>query len=132
MGMKHKILLAIDGTVNIVLGAALLFCPAGLLEILGLPGTNTFFYTSILGAIIFGIGFALFIELLGAPVKARGLGLGGAIAINLCGGGVLLFWLVAVPLNISLRGCVVLWLVAIIVLAIGVAELLAQSWKYDA
>ena len=130
MKSKHKILLAVDGIVNLALGAILLFFPAGLLAFIGLPNTSTFFYTSILGAVIFGIGLALFIELLYAPAKARGLGLGGAIAINFCGGGVLLVWLVAVPLNIPLRGQIILWLVAVIVLAIGGAELLSKSWKH--
>jgi hypothetical protein len=128
---KHKVLLAIDGIVNVALGTVLLLFPAGLLEFFGLPDTDMFFYTSILGAVIFGIGLALFIELLGAPARVRGLGLGGAIAINLCGGGVLLVWLVAFPLAIPLRGQVTLWLVAFIVLVIGIAELFAKSWKYD-
>ena len=124
MKAENKILLAIDGIVNLVLGAFLLLYPVGLLGFLGLPTTNTFFYTSILGGVIFGIGLALFVEVVGVPERARGLGLGGAIAINFCGGGVLLFWLIAVPLNIPLRGQVVLWTVAVIVLAIGVAELI--------
>ena len=129
MKSKHKILLAVDGGANLALGAVLLLYPAGLLKFLGLPKTDTYFYTSLLGAVIFGIGVALFIELLGA--RARGLGLGGAIAINFCGGVVLLFWLLAVPLGIPLRGQATLWLVAIMVLAIGIAELFTKSWRYD-
>ncbi len=62
----HKVLLAIDGVVNLALGALLLSYPVGLLEILGLPSTGSFFYTSILGAMMFGIGLALFIVLFGA------------------------------------------------------------------
>jgi hypothetical protein len=131
MKYKHKVLLAIDGVVNLILGAILLFFPAGLVELLGLPLANTYFYASILGAVIFGIGVALLLELYGAPSRIRGLGLGGAIAINLCGGGALLVWLLAVPLSIPLRGRVILWVVAAVVLIIGIAEIAAKSWKYE-
>ena len=55
MKHEHRILLAVDGVVNLVLGAALLLFPAGLVEILGLPPAGTCFYASILGAVIFGI-----------------------------------------------------------------------------
>ena len=129
MKSKHKVLLAIDGIVNLVLGAILLFFPAGLVELLGLPLTNTYFYASILGAVIFGIGVALLLELYGAPSRIRGLGLGGAIAINFCGGGALLVWLLAVPLSIPLRGHIILWVVAIVVLIIGLAEIATQSYR---
>jgi hypothetical protein len=121
----------VDGMVNLGLGAILLLYPTGVVAHLGLPETDTFFYTSILGAVVFGIGLALLIELLGTRAKVRGLGLGGAIAINLCGGGVLLVWLIAFPLNIPLRGKIILWLIALLVLAIGIAEILTKSWKYD-
>jgi hypothetical protein len=96
-----------------------------------LPETSTFFYPSILGAVIFGIGIALLLEFAGSRARVRGLGLGGAIAINLCGGGALLVWLLAVPLALPLRGKIVLWVVAVLVLAIGVAEVAARSWRYE-
>lgn len=131
MQPKHKILLAIDAIVNLLLGAILLLFPAGLVKALGLPETNTFFYASLLGAVIFGIGIALVVELAGSGARIRGLGLGGAIVINLCGGGALLFWLLAVPLRIPARGRAILWIVAVVVLVIGLAEILARSWKYN-
>jgi len=131
MKSKHKILLTIDGVVNLILGAILLLFPSGLAELLGLPPTNTYFYASILGAVILGVGVALFLELYGVRAHVRGLGLGGAIAINLCGGGALLLWLLAMPLCIPLRGKILLWLVAGIVLAIGLVEIAARSWKYE-
>jgi len=122
----NKVLLTIDGVVNLFLGALLLFYPAGLLNYLGLPETDTFFYTSILGAVLVGIGLALFVELFEGSAGIRGLGLGGAIAINFCGAGVLLFWLAALPLDIPLRGRLVLWAVALIVFVLAVIELLAN------
>jgi hypothetical protein len=131
MKTEHRILLAIDAAVNLLLGGILLCFPAGFVGLLGLPPTNTYFYASILGAVIFGIGVALAAELYGAPHGVRGLGLGGAIAINLCGGGVLAGWLVFVPLHIPIRGFIVLWSVAVLVLGIGLAELVTKSWKYE-
>jgi hypothetical protein len=127
--MSKRVLLGIDGAVNILLGVLLLLYPAGMLELLGLPPVAHHFYTTILGAVIFGIGVALLIELLWGARGVRGLGLAGAIAINLCGGGVLLGWLLLRPFELSLRGHVVLWVVAVVVLGIGIVELISRSWR---
>ena len=131
MRSKHKTLLVIDAIINLILGVLLLFFPAGVVELLGLPLTNTNFYPSILGAVLFGIGLALLIERYGASKNIRGLGLGGAIAINLCGAGVLLLWLLIAPFDIPLRGIVVLWSIAIIVLIVGFVEIIAKPWRYE-
>jgi hypothetical protein len=127
--MSKRFLLAIDGAANILLGVLLLLFPAGMLELLGLPPVAHHFYTTILGAVIFGIGVALLIELLWGVQGVRGLGLAGAIAINLCGGGALLVWLLLSPFALPLRGHVVLWVVAVVVLGIGIVELVSKSWK---
>ncbi|MBN1615461.1 MAG: hypothetical protein JW950_13430 [Deltaproteobacteria bacterium] len=126
---KHRVLLAIDAFVNLLLGVLLLSFPAGLPELLGLPPTDTYFYATILGGVIFGIGIALCMELWGARQGVRGLGLGGAIAINVCGAGVLLIWLLLGGLDLPLRGQIILWGVAVVVLGIGIAEIAARSWK---
>ena len=65
---------------------------------------NTYFYSSILGGVIFGIGVALCLEWLKGGKKIRGLGLAGAIAINLFGGGTLLFWLIFKELDTPPKG----------------------------
>jgi hypothetical protein len=122
-------LLTIDGIVNLILGTLLLLFPAGMLQFLGLPPVEHHFYTTILGGVIFGIGLALFIEVFSGRQNARGLGIAGAISINLCGGGVLLSWLVFKPFDLPVRGQVVLWTVAIIVLGIGLIEFISGSWK---
>ena len=131
MNKKHRILLAADTLINLLLGLLLLLFPAGLLEYLGLPPTDTYFYSSILGGVIFGIGIALGLEWLGTPKGIRGLGLGGAITINFCGGGTLLFWLVFGKLDLPLRAQVTLWIVALLVLGIGIIEILNKTWRYD-
>lgn len=86
MKRKHQWLLVIDGIVNLAIGLILLSFPAGMDKVLGLPQSETTFYPVILGAVIFGIGIALFVEWVGASGNIRGLGLGGAIVINICGG----------------------------------------------
>jgi hypothetical protein len=131
MEAKHKLLLAIDAGVNFLLGLLLLLFPTGALELFGLPPTNTYFYTSILGAVIFGIGIALLIELWGADRGVRGLGLGGAIVINLCGACALVVWLLAGAFKLPIRGYIILWSVAIVVLGIGLTEIVTRAWKYE-
>jgi len=129
MKTKHKTLLLVDGAVNLALGVVLLLFPAGVVDLLGLPPTSTTFYPSILGAVLMGIGLALLVECFGADRGVRGLGLGGAIAINVCGAGALLVWLLVDPFDIPARGYAVLWTVAILVLVIAGVELFTKSWR---
>ena len=131
MQPKHKPFLLIDGIVNLVLGILLLAFPLGVARLLGLPLSQSNFYATILGGVIFGIGIALMVEAYGQAGSVRGLGLGGAIAINLCGAGILAIWLVFEPPEIPLRGLIILWVVAIVVLGLGIAELVAKTWRYD-
>ncbi len=76
-------LLRVDGAINLVLGALLLAFPSGLVETLGVPSAEGRFYPSLLGAVLFGVGIALFLEAHRLPGGIIGLGLGGAVAINL-------------------------------------------------
>jgi hypothetical protein len=131
MRSKQATLLVIDGVINLILGTLLLLFPAGIVELLGLPFTDTNFYPGILGAVLFGIGIALLIERYGASRGIRGLGLGGAIAINVCGAGVLLVWLIMVPFDIPVCGHVILWSIAMIVFIVALAEIVTKAWRYD-
>jgi hypothetical protein len=130
MKKKHEILLMIDGIINVALGILLLLFPLGIDRFLGVPQANMDFYPTILGGAIFGIGIALLIERYGFSRNIRGLGLGGAIAINFCGALVLLIWLISTPLSIPVRGYIILWSIAIIVLLVGFVEIIAKSWHY--
>ena len=118
-----KTLLILDALINIFLGLLILLLPVGLLSILGRPQVSTYFYTSILGAVIFGIGLALILEIFSEKWKVRGLGIAGAIVINLCGGVVLLVWLLFLPLELSFLGKSFLWIICLVVLVIGLVEL---------
>jgi len=131
MKPKHKAFLLIDGIVNLILGILLLLFPFGMAEILGVPQPQSNFYPTLLGGVIFGIGIALLLEAYGQKYRIRGLGLGGAIAINFCGAGILVLWLIFEPLNLPLRGMITLWIVAIVVLGLGILETLAKTWRGD-
>ena len=131
MQSKHKALLLVDGIVNIILGVLLLLFPVGIVDVLGLPVTNTNFYPTILGAVLLGIGIALIVELIGFGKKVRGLSLGGAIVINIIGAFVLILWLLFGSLQIPARGFIILWVIGLLVFFIGIAEVIAKSWDYD-
>jgi hypothetical protein len=129
MNSKLRFLLAVDAVINLILGVILLLFPLGIPSQLGLPAPNSYFYTSILGGVLFGIGLALLLEWRFGNGSIRGLGIAGAIAINLAGGGVLLIWLLRTDLALPAGGRILLWLVDILVLGIGLVELARGSWK---
>ena len=79
---NQRVLLLIDAFVNLFLGAALVLAPAGVIEFFGLPAASNYFYTTVLGAVLFGIGLALMLSLRALD----GLGLVGAIATTFAGG----------------------------------------------
>jgi ABC-type Mn2+/Zn2+ transport system permease subunit len=115
----ERSLLLVDAVANFILGGLLLGYPLGVGRLLGLPAADTAFYPSILGAVLVGIGIALLQARAGRP----GLGVDGAIAINLAGAGGLAGWLVFSPPVVPLRGTITLWAVAAVVLGIGIIEL---------
>ena len=128
---KKNLLLVIDGVVNLTLGMILMFFPAQLMTTFALPKVETFFYVNILGAILFGIGIALLLERFVGNQGFTGLGIGGAITINLCGSGLLIYWLLLGNLDLSPSGAIFLWSIAVIVFGIAIAELVTKSWKTE-
>ena len=117
-----RLLLFIDTVINLVLGCLLVTFPASVVSALGVPGSDSAFYPSILGAVLLGIGIALLIEI----VKGRGLGLMGAVSINLCGGIVLGGWLLFGGLHLSVRGYVFLWALVALLVGVSAIEFLVQ------
>ena len=127
MGKK---LLIIDATINLFLGALLLLSIAyadQLTNFLGVPEINQAFYPSILGSIFVGIGVSLVIESKRTKDEHMvGLGLAGAIIINLCGGIVLIGWLLFGDLELPLRGNLFLWSISLLLVGISSIEVIAQ------
>ena len=129
---QSKILLA-DAIINLILGGLLAVFPKSVVEALGVPNTDITFYPSIFGAVLIGIGVALVVEYLRKPSGPAGLGLYGAIAINLCGVVFLVGWLFSGKLEIPLRGQAFLWGLAVVLIVISVVELVLSrhSRKQD-
>jgi hypothetical protein len=106
-----------------VLGTLLLVFPAPLVSALGVPPAAVAFYPSLLGAVLLGIGVALVIE---RAQGASGLGLAGAISINMTAGLALAAWLLFGSLDIPPRGHVLLWALVVMLVGISSLELLAM------
>jgi hypothetical protein len=123
--MKRSSLLTFDGILNLALGALLIVFPDSVVSALGVPDATPAFYPNILGGVLFGIGIALLIERKNQHREGIGLGLGGAIAVNLCGGLVLAAWMLFGGLSLPLRGSVFLWALVVLLVAISLAELIS-------
>ncbi|MBN1799635.1 MAG: hypothetical protein JW822_13750 [Spirochaetales bacterium] len=121
--MKKRVALIIDAVINALLGVLLLLFPL-VADFLGVPASDTNFYPNILGAAFIGITLALLVEAFRKDTgKHVGLGMIGAICINMCGGIVLTLWLLFGGLSIPLRGQIFLWALAFILLVISSVEL---------
>ena len=120
MKMSSGKLIVGDAVVNLVFGIFLLAFPKQLVSLMALPHPLSAFYPSVLGAILIGIGFALLLHRFRPSLG--GLGIGGAIAINLCGGIVLATWLLAGALDIATRGYVILWAIVLILIVLSLLE----------
>ena len=124
--MKGTFLLKTDAAINLILGILLMAFPLRLVKALGLPIVYPTFYPSILGGVLFGIGLALLIECYRKSNGLTGLGLAGAIAINLCGGFILAIWLLFGNLNLPMRGQILLWCLVLLLVGLSLVEGLAQ------
>ncbi len=124
--MKRE-LLTIDGVANLLFGILLVWYPAPLADALGLPTDGRPFFASLLGGVLFGVGVALLIER-SRPLRMVGLGLGGAVSINLCGGAVLAAWLMGGSLSLTTIGQVTLWTLVVFLVGLSAFEL-SSHWR---
>ena len=119
-----KAILFFDAIINFLLGVALLMFSPKVIELLGIPESSTSFYPNILGAIFIGITVALLFGAFGSKSRrATGLGLVGAVCINLCGGAALALWLIFGKLDLPAKGFVILWALVAILIALSLFEL---------
>ena len=125
--MKRSVVLLADAVINLMLGVLLLFFSESIIRFLGIPPVESYFYPNILGGVLFGIGLALFLEYFRRPQGLIGLGLGGAVAINLCGGFVLAGWLVFGNLSIPAQGRIILWILVVVLVGLSGLELAVYS-----
>lgn len=127
--MQPSSLLKADAAINLILGILLMAFPIRLVEVLGIPSADSSFYPTILGGVLFGIGLALLFECYGKSSRFTGLGLSGAITINLCGGLVLAAWLLSDKLILPLRGHILLWSLVLLLVGISLLEGYTQLKK---
>ena len=118
--MTEAKLLELDGVGNILLGLPLLLFPSGVAAWLGLPFGDSAFYPVILGSVFLGIGFALLVERFSD--RMTGLGLGGALTINITFGTVLACWLIWSGAQVPTHALVLLWTLASILVGLGSLE----------
>ena len=123
----RKLLLMIDSVINLLLGSVLLLFPPVIVRFLGVPATETTFYPSVFGAVLIGIGIALLLDLSQGEDHGDGLGLRGAVAINLCGGFAVIAWLLLGNLDLPLRGEVFLWGLSVVLVGLSTVEFAAQG-----
>jgi hypothetical protein len=126
--MNETRLLTIDAVINLALGLLLILFPHNVVRWLGVPVPDTTFYANILGAVLFGIGLALLIERFHF-LEMQGLGLDGAIVVNICGAGALALWLIFGDLQIPTRGYLFLGAIAVLILGLGMVEWVARWGK---
>lgn len=113
-------LLWLETLLKFVPGILLAVAPLTTLRLLGLPRPDTGFWPRLCGAILVGIAGALFLE---GTSSGHGLGLAGAIIINLCGGAVLAAMLVLDVGPHSARGRASVWLVVCTLFILSVVEI---------
>ena len=129
--MTRNTLLFLDGLINLALGIVLITFPDSLVAALGIPKAPSTFYPNLLGGVLCGIGIALFLERSNRRTQVSGLGLGGAMAINLSGGVVLAAWLIFGNLLLPFRGVVLLWALVFILAVISILEALGNVRRKD-
>lgn len=122
--MVADLLLLVDALVNLVIGAVLAAFPTRLIGALGLPASPSTFYPRLLGAILIGIGLALIMDAL--PTGLAGLGLSGAIAINLCAAVMLSVALLTGIGKPTRGGRRLLWFLVAVLLLLSAAESIAR------
>ena len=125
--MRRKISLLTDAGLNFILAVLLLCFSPELADFLGVPSVQNNFYPNILGAVFLGITIALVIEAYRDTTDGRktGLGLAGAVSINICGGIVLLYWLLLGNMELPLKGKIFLWTLDLLLLLVSTMEVIS-------
>lgn len=120
--MSETVLLNVFALLNGALGFLLVYFPRPLIHFVGLPVTAPRLYVRILGGVLFGIGLALAIE----AATGEGLGLLGAVAINLSGAAAVAGSMIFLRLRLPRHGQVTLWLMVTALVGLSVLALAAR------
>ncbi len=127
--MEKRHLLAIDAGINLLMGLIFILMPKQMIFLLGadlsadISTLNLLKATlAIFGGVMAGIGFALLLEFLNRPKGLIGLGLGGAVMINLSGGFILAGWLLFGNLIIPQPMLTILWILFLVLVMLSAIE----------
>lgn len=127
----EKRLLEVDAGINLGLGVVLATLPGPLLRTLGMPSWKERFYPRVLGGVLTGVGVALLAERFSPSRRFRGLGLAGAVPINMLGSAALTELLMKEDIGAPLRGKVLLWLLNTTLVGLSAVEVLAAITEQD-
>ena len=118
--MNVDLLLLAEALLFLVMGAILAVFPVGIIASLGLPAGQPGFYRRLLGATLIGVGLALMMNAL--PSGLSGLGLRGAMAVNLCVALALALQLLTGARKTPARGKRLLWLLVVVLVGLSAAD----------
>ena len=118
--MIADLLLLADALLFLAMGAILAVFPAGTISALGLPAGQQGFYRRLLGAVLIAIGLALMMNAL--PSGLSGLGLDGAIAVNLSVALALAILLLTGGRKTPARGRRLLWLLVLVLVGLSAVD----------
>jgi hypothetical protein len=121
--MKEPVLLFLNAILYLALGFLLLLFPFGLVSALGVALPGATFYASMLGAVLLGVGLALLVERSRGTLGFPGLGINGAILVNICCAATLGIWLFYKSLNLLQIGYILLWALVAGIVTITLAEI---------
>jgi hypothetical protein len=119
--------LIVDAIINFVLGIVLIVYPIQLIRVLGIPEAVGPFYPSLLGAVLCGIALALVVEYYRSPAGLVGLGIGGAVFINMCAAFMLVVMMVRHRLDMPFQGYLFLWILVVVLVFISAIELVVYA-----
>jgi NO-binding membrane sensor protein with MHYT domain len=112
-------LLWIEACLKLGIGLSLITVPRTLARLLGLPSADQPFWPRLLGALLIGLGIASLLE-----VRMQGgLGLGGSVAVNLAGAGMIGALLMLGRAGKTRRGRFLLWVAAAALVALSLVEI---------
>lgn len=109
-----------DALLKLAMGVVLVLSAGRIMKTLGLPSGEQRFYSRLLGSLLIGIGLALMIEAL--PTGWRGLGAGGAAAVNFVAAAMLALLTIGRPGGTNAMGRRLLWIMTASTLAFGALE----------
>ncbi len=110
----------LDALLKLFAGALLILSPKLVAAAFGLPRADNGFYARLLAAVLIGLALAIIVE--GAAGRPAGLGPGGAVAVNVCGGLMLATLTVFGRSDMTFRGRTLVWLLLIALALLSIAE----------